>query len=519
MLTCVLGPLYAALWEGVMAGAEVTVSSGGLMAVKEEEGEASGNNHKTQVMLHLQPVLQGVNDDIADTGTTVLAIETHNDDRKAGEEIEYGYPITCGESRAILLFKKFVCPGINVRCVKFNDQLISPKQFVHLAGKATLKDWKRAIRLGGVMLRKMMDSGQIDFYQHDTVCSNTCRSTKFDVLINSTRLPPGTSVQLSPSCLALDPVGGHVLPLTAGAVHDAAEVEEPLEKRVCATAEWNPRTTHPGKNGHPTKRKRDDTPGAVLSLWKGVADSGLMRTVLSSLQSELLATLKEVEVRSEKASLQETDAIILNSLCEMFGLLDPVKQALDLRRSQNEESKIHNSVNDEIVEEQKKQSCDKNTSYKSAASKLLRNERHSSSNSQTQNVPAPVKTVIRSLSLTGLSAASYAQLTTNPQLLTHLPASTGQHQHPRAGRMDKEGQSAMVERNPELSETQSRELAQEGVMKENTSGIYKEPGQRAVKPPADPHLKSDDVREGLHEIEKVIIGRKASKKHKSKSET
>lgn len=94
--------------------------------------------------------------------------------------MEYGYPITCGGCRAVLLFKKFVCPGINVRCVKvppfwlvlygvcflpatklkscprrlqFNGQLISPKQFVHLAGKATLKDWKRAIRLGGVMLR------------------------------------------------------------------------------------------------------------------------------------------------------------------------------------------------------------------------------------------------------------------------------------------------------------------------------------------------------------------------------
>lgn len=59
-----------------------------------------------------------------------------------------------------------------------------------------------------------MDSGQIDFYQHDTVCSNTCRSTKFDVLINSTRLPPGTLVQPSPSCLALDPLGGQVPPLT-----------------------------------------------------------------------------------------------------------------------------------------------------------------------------------------------------------------------------------------------------------------------------------------------------------------
>lgn len=54
------GPsLRAALWGGVMAGAEVTVSSGELMTVKEEEGESSGNNHKSQVILHLQPVLHG----------------------------------------------------------------------------------------------------------------------------------------------------------------------------------------------------------------------------------------------------------------------------------------------------------------------------------------------------------------------------------------------------------------------------------------------------------------------------
>lgn len=36
---------------------------------------------------------------------------------------------------------------------QFNKQLISPKEFVCLAGKSTLKDWKRAIRLNGTMLR------------------------------------------------------------------------------------------------------------------------------------------------------------------------------------------------------------------------------------------------------------------------------------------------------------------------------------------------------------------------------
>ncbi|XP_070692095.1 glucocorticoid modulatory element-binding protein 1-like [Pempheris klunzingeri] len=510
-----------------MAGAEVTVSSGDVMTVKEEEGESSGSNHNTQVILHLH----GVNDDIADTGTTVLAIETHHEDSKAeGEEIEYGYPITCGDSRAVLLFKKFVCPGINVRCVKFNDQLISPKQFVHLAGKATLKDWKRAIRLGGVMLRKMMDSGQIDFYQHDTVCSNTCRSTKFDVLINSTRLPPGTLVQPSPSCLALDPLGGQMPPLTGEIVHDAAEVEEPLEEKFNATAEWSPGPARPlnptTANGHASKRKRGDTSDGVLSLWKGVVDSGLMGEVLSSLQTELLATLKGVEVRSEKANLQETDAIILNSLCKMFGLLDSVKQALELKRSQDEGNKIHNNVYvlDEILEDQRKQGCDKSTFYKIKSLKHQRPQRHNSSNSQTHNLLSSVKMspVIQPLSVTGASSASYAQLTINPQLFTHFSASSVECHHVGAGRTHGDGHGVTQERERELSKTGKQEklhrLRQEGVEKEDTSGIHKEPGKRNVKFQEDPHRRSEEPQEteSLHDIEKVVMGRKASKKHKSK---
>lgn len=51
--------LRAARRRGVMAGAEVIVSSGDLMTVKAEEGETSGNDHKAQVILHLQPVLHG----------------------------------------------------------------------------------------------------------------------------------------------------------------------------------------------------------------------------------------------------------------------------------------------------------------------------------------------------------------------------------------------------------------------------------------------------------------------------
>lgn len=52
-------------------------------------------------------------------------VSSSDDSKSEGEEIEYGYPITCGDSRAVLLFKKFVCPGINVRCVKVRSCLCS----------------------------------------------------------------------------------------------------------------------------------------------------------------------------------------------------------------------------------------------------------------------------------------------------------------------------------------------------------------------------------------------------------
>ncbi|KAM3873407.1 glucocorticoid modulatory element-binding protein 1-like [Diretmus argenteus] len=519
-----------------MAGAEVTVSSGDVMMAAEEEGEPS-SNHKTQVILHLQPILHGVNDDIADTGTTVLAIETHHDDSQAeGEEIEYGYPITCGDSRAVLLFKKFVCPGINVRCVKFNDQLISPKQFVHLAGKATLKDWKRAIRLGGVMLRKMMDSGQIDFYQHDTVCTNTCRSTKFDVLINSTRLPPGSAVQTTPSCLAGDPLGGQLAPLPGEVVHDAAEAEEPSEEKFSATVEWSPGPASPATtaNGHVSKRRRTDMPDGILSLWKGVADIGLMGEVLSSIQTELLACLKGVEVRSEKANLQETDAMMLNSLCEMFGLLDSVKQALVLRRSQNEDDQVHNSlyVLDETLEEQRRQSYDKNSPYKTTSSKRPRLHRHSRSTRQaqsrhqaSQNLLSPITTspLIQPLTVTGLSVASLAQLTTDPQLFTHFSASISAGQRHHAGvlhgadRMDRDGQSATPESEHVENQESIHRLRQERVEKEDTSRIHSDLVLGTVgSREEDCTLRGEEVEETGRLHDEVVVWRKASRKHKTR---
>lgn len=46
--------------------------------------------------------------------------------------------------------------------------------------------------------RKIMDSGELDFYQHTKVCSNTCRSTKIDLTGARVSLTSQTSTEYIP---------------------------------------------------------------------------------------------------------------------------------------------------------------------------------------------------------------------------------------------------------------------------------------------------------------------------------
>ncbi|XP_007100936.1 glucocorticoid modulatory element-binding protein 1 isoform X1 [Physeter macrocephalus] len=355
-----------------MANAEVSVPVGDVVVVPTEgnEGE-NAEDTKTQVILQLQPVQQGLFIDghfynrIYEAGsennTAVVAVETHTIHKieegidastiEANEDMEIAYPITCGESKAILLWKKFVCPGINVKCVKFNDQLISPKHFVHLAGKSTLKDWKRAIRLGGIMLRKMMDSGQIDFYQHDKVCSNTCRSTKFDLLISSARAPvPGQQTSVVQTPTSAD-----------GSITQIAISEESMEE---AGLEWNSALTAAVTMATEEGMKKDseEISEDTLMFWKGIADVGLMEEVVCNIQKEIEELLRGVQQRLIQAPFQVTDAAVLNNVAHTFGLMDTVKKVLDNRRNQveqGEEQFLYTLTDlERQLEEQKKQAQD-----------------------------------------------------------------------------------------------------------------------------------------------------------------
>ncbi|XP_012708931.1 glucocorticoid modulatory element-binding protein 1 isoform X1 [Fundulus heteroclitus] len=322
---------------------EVTVSVGDMVMVKTEEEGDSDDPNKTQVILQLQPISTG--DESAETDAAVMAVEAQSEPAE-GEEVEIGCPITCGDCKAVLLVKKFVCPGINVKCVKYEDQLISPKQFVHLSGKATLKDWKRAIRMGGVMLRKMMDSGQLDFYQHSTLCTNTCRSTKFDLLINNTRFPPDSSGLTTPTSSQVQAVLGN----GGTAAEDRTDI---LGRKL----DWSSMESGDKKG---SSEISEDT----LNFWKGIADVGLLGEVVTNINTELVQLLDGVLQHRDPAALQDTDSClvevaVLSNLAQVFGLLDSVKKILEKRKQQTDPSQeqiLSTLANLEaLLEEQKKQ--------------------------------------------------------------------------------------------------------------------------------------------------------------------
>ncbi|XP_071400288.1 glucocorticoid modulatory element-binding protein 1 isoform X1 [Centroberyx affinis] len=416
---------------------EVTVSMGEVVMVKAEGDGDPDDPNKTQVILQLQPITTG--DESGETDAAVMAVEAHSEHTAVeGEEVELGYPITCGESKAVLLVKKFVCPGINVKCVKYEDQLISPKQFVHISGKATLKDWKRAIRMGGVMLRKMMDSGQLDFYQHSTLCTNTCRSTKFDLLINNTRFPPDGSGLTTPTSSQAQVVLGN-----------GAPVGDDRQEVLTGKVDWSSTTLE-----SIDKKETSEISEETLNFWKGIADVGLLGEVVTNISSELLELLNGVQHRRESAAMQDADSClvevaVLSNLAQVFGLLDSVKKILEKRRQQTDPSQqqiLSTLANLEVqLEEQRKQqqvrallSSPQPAKNKTPAKRQTKRPRLQRPASTTTLLTSPVNqqatlqpqqfTVLSPISLSsvgqpftmaGLPMASLAQ---SPNTVTLLPA-------------------------------------------------------------------------------------------------
>ncbi|EHH19512.1 Glucocorticoid modulatory element-binding protein 2 [Macaca mulatta] len=299
-------------------------------------------------------------------------------------EAEIVYPITCGDSRANLIWRKFVCPGINVKCVQYDEHVISPKEFVHLAGKSTLKDWKRAIRMNGIMLRKIMDSGELDFYQHDKVCSNTCRSTKIDL--------SGARVSLS------SPTSAEYIPLTPAAADGRGELAELLLSLTTALS----------LPTEPTLSLTDDT----FTFWRGLKDAGLLDEVIQEFHQELMETMRGLQQRVQDPPLQLRDAVLLNNIVQNFGMLDLVKKVLASHKCQMDRSREQYARDLAALEQQ----CDE---HRRRAKELKHKSQHLSNVLMTLtpvSLPPPVKRPRLARATSGPAAMASQVLTQSAQL-------------------------------------------------------------------------------------------------------
>ncbi|TNN42970.1 Glucocorticoid modulatory element-binding protein 2 [Liparis tanakae] len=151
------------------------------------------------------------------------------------------------------------------------------------------------------MLRKIMDSGELDFYQHATVCSNTCRSTKIDLV--------GTKVSVGG-----DPAA-ELLPVAQSADMNGAAVSYPDVAEE--TSEW---VTAIGEDS--------------VAFWRTVKEAGLLEEVVEDFQKELQEVLQGLQERVCDPPLQVKDAVLLNNIVQNFGMLDLVKKVLASHKSQ-----------------------------------------------------------------------------------------------------------------------------------------------------------------------------------------
>ncbi|XP_031750303.1 glucocorticoid modulatory element-binding protein 2 isoform X1 [Xenopus tropicalis] len=315
-------------------------------------------------------------------------LKMEEEEEEEGLETEIVYPITCGESKASLIWRKFVCPGINVKCVQYNDILMSPKEFVHLAGKSTLKDWKRAIRMNGVMLRKIMDSGELDFYQHSKVCSNTCRSTKIDLTGSRVSLCSQTPTEYIPISQA------------AGESFTVNGTPATITIETCeSSADW-------------TGTVADES----LVFWQGLKDAGLLEEVIQEFHQELLETMKGLKQRLESPPIQLQDAVLLNNIVQNFGMLDLIKKVLAGHKSQMDRSREQYTRDLAALEQQ----CDE---HRRRAKELKHKSQHLNNVLMTLtpvSVPPPAKRPRLSRATSGpaaITTQSPAQITL-PQGMT-----------------------------------------------------------------------------------------------------
>ncbi|MEE6506456.1 hypothetical protein FKM82_007677 [Ascaphus truei] len=236
--------------------------------------------------------------------------------------------------------------------------------------------------MNGVMLRKIMDSGELDFYQHSKVCSNTCRSTKIDLTGPRMSLCSQTPTEYIPITPATSDVNGTPTTITI----------ETCE----SSGDWT------GTIG-------DDT----LIFWQGLKDAGLLEEVIQEFHQDLLETMKGLKERMQTPPIQLQDAVLLNNIVQNFGMLDLIKKVLAGHKSQMDRSREQYTRDLAALEQQ----CDE---HRRRAKELKHKSQHLNNVLMTLtpvSIPPPAKRPRLTRATSG-PAAITSQVSSQPMQIT-----------------------------------------------------------------------------------------------------
>ncbi|GAB1599709.1 glucocorticoid modulatory element-binding protein 1-like isoform X1 [Argonauta hians] len=266
--------------------------------------------------------------------------------------------VTCGNLVGKLHMEKFVCPGIHQECIEFEGRFISPKLFSVMGEKEKLKDWKNAVRMNGIQLRKYIESGQLDFTNHQETCTGRCvsRAPLKTVVIDDGTLAPvssllaGTEISIKDNYLYdVQPPAKNTDTLISQHIYvnqcvknqeDIKPSVQVLHKivRVEATEEAQPDVSQPISCAGPGEMAfagAQQNGSESQLFWKGIIELGLADEIFREIKTTL-DTLKYNLIRNQ-CPLEEVRKV--SRVVSELGLTSKLKYRLAAHKSDMERQK------------------------------------------------------------------------------------------------------------------------------------------------------------------------------------
>ncbi|XP_061182858.1 glucocorticoid modulatory element-binding protein 2-like isoform X2 [Saccostrea echinata] len=263
--------------------------------------------------------------------------------------------VSCGNLRGRLHRELFTCPGIHRECIELEDQtFVTPKKFMYMGEKARLKDWKNAVRINGIQVRKHIDAGQLTFWNHEKMCTGRCQArtaTRPDSVVYN--IPQPTSYQTPVTLLTTTAENGtmKIQSVASGERvpwdEDISEEQEDIkpdlaqlqlqmienmnqaQRKIQSTLSLKTPVTYPDIQGETTDEE-DRT------LWKGIVELGLVDEFFR----EIKASLDVLKNRMVRRMVPLEDTRVISVIVKQLGLMSKMKYKLEAHQIDMEKQRI-----------------------------------------------------------------------------------------------------------------------------------------------------------------------------------